>query len=141
MGLLPQLRLDAILAVLTEAARTMTNVRIVLRESTAANRPARIVEGVVCDVSDGRDGRTRVRLAIPTGAGDPVEVRILIESIDEAIALASEAAASAGPSEPQTHVSERMLRAPRTSVPPSPSEPPSARRPDETGPRRRPSGL
>jgi hypothetical protein len=81
-----QLRLDAIHGVLTDAARTATTVRVLLRDKLP-ERPARIVEGVVLEVADGRDGRTRVRIAIPTGAGDPVEVRVLVESIDEAVVV------------------------------------------------------
>src|SRR4051812_37714010 len=81
-------KLDEILAVLTEAARAQSTVRVFLREPDGSERPPRIVEGQVIEVADGRDGRTRVRFAIPTGSGEPVEVRVLVEGIDHAEATA-----------------------------------------------------
>jgi hypothetical protein len=60
-----------------------------LRGPEGDNRPARVVEGVVLEISTGRDGRTRLRIGIPTGSGDPVEVRVLLDGI-ERVELATE---------------------------------------------------
>jgi hypothetical protein len=81
------MKLDEVLAVLTEAARARSAARVYLRELDRAGRPTRIVEGVVLDVSDGRDGRTRARFSIPTGSGEPVEIRVLVEGIERAESL------------------------------------------------------
>lgn len=77
------LEIDQILGVLTEAVRSQNVVRAYLREPQGSGRPARIVEGQVLEVADGRDARTRVRFVISTSLGESVEVRVLVESIEQ----------------------------------------------------------
>lgn len=122
----PQFRIDEILAVLTEAARDSGMVRVTLVEPHTPDRPPRIVEGRVLAVADGRDGRTRVRIAIPTGSGEPVEVRLLVESIADAEALV--ASLPTRTTQMQARVEVPAPYRNQTSMLPPP---------DETGPRRR----
>ena len=65
---------------IAESSRSGTRIRLVLRASDGDTR-VRIVEGIVLAVSNGRDGRARLRMGIPTGSGDPVEVRVLLEGV------------------------------------------------------------
>ncbi|MEI8254442.1 MAG: hypothetical protein WCJ30_02095 [Deltaproteobacteria bacterium] len=57
-------------------------MRLVLRPIDSGDRRERTVEGIVLAILEGRDGRARLRMGIPTGSGDPVEVRVLLEGIE-----------------------------------------------------------
>ena len=67
---------------LVRSLRERIRVRIHLRMTERDTRSVRSVEGVVLEVLDGRDGRARLRVGIPTGSGEPVEVRVLLESVE-----------------------------------------------------------
>ncbi len=71
--------LDPLIA---ESSRSGIRVRLVLRASEGDERRERTVEGIVLAILQGRDGRPRLRMGIPTGSGDPVEVRVLLEGIE-----------------------------------------------------------
>lgn len=75
-------RLPVLDPLLAQSARDGIRVRLVLRQSEGDAHPARIVEGIVLEAVMGRDNRTRLRMGIPTGSGDPVEVRVLLQSIE-----------------------------------------------------------
>jgi hypothetical protein len=86
-------RIDPLLA---ESRREGTRVRVFVRDKSVGER---IIEAIVIEVLEGRDGRARLRLAIPTGSGDPVEIRVLLESVSSVERI--EAPVSATNSEPR----------------------------------------
>jgi hypothetical protein len=95
MGDRSQWILASVHRLLSDAARDGARVRVYIANTEGHGRPARVVEGVVVAVADGRDGRPRVRLRIPTGTEDPVEVRVLLDGIEHAeLAAAPEADSS-----------------------------------------------
>jgi hypothetical protein len=75
-------RLPLLDPLLAQSARDGTRVRLVLRQTDGDAHPARIVEGIVLEVVTGRDNRPRLRMGIPTGSGDPVEVRVLLHGVE-----------------------------------------------------------
>lgn len=89
-------RLPALDPLIADSVRNGTRVRLVLRQSEGDAHPARIVEGIVLAIVAGRDGRSRIRMGIPTGSGDPVEVRVLLDSIDRVERVESTATPSGG---------------------------------------------
>jgi len=100
-------RMPAMHPLIVASSRTGIRVRLVLRQTDGESRPARIVEGIVLSVTDGRDGRPRLRMGIPTGSGDPVEVRVLLESIDHVEAVDAPVTPSAGTMRPTTGAHRR----------------------------------
>jgi len=83
MGEGTRTRQAAIHPLITESMTTACRVRLVLKPTDAGGRDRRTVEGMVLDLVEGRDGRLRLRVGIPTGSGDPVEVRVLLESVEK----------------------------------------------------------
>jgi hypothetical protein len=90
-------RLRSIHPLLAESHVRAIRVRISLRDS--AGRVDRAIEGVVAEIATGKDGRARVRVSVPTGSGDPVDVRVLLETIDnvEIVSSADDLRASVVP--------------------------------------------
>jgi hypothetical protein len=89
-------RLPALDPLLAESSRSGIRIRLVLRHRDGESRPARLVEGIVLAIASGRDGRVRLRMGIPTGSGDPVEVRVLLDSVDHVERVDATATASGG---------------------------------------------
>ncbi len=70
-----------ILGTLTEASAFRRAVRVLLDDPAKSARAHREIEGIAIELSEGRDGRVRARLAIAAGSGEPVEVRVLVEGV------------------------------------------------------------
>jgi hypothetical protein len=71
----------AILRDLAEAQRSHRRVRVVLRNAAEADATVRVVEGFAIEIVHGADGKVRVRMGVPVGSGEPIEVRLELSTI------------------------------------------------------------
>jgi hypothetical protein len=71
----------SILRDLSEAQRRQTRIRVLLRSTAPGDATVKVVEGFAVEISSGADGKPRVRMAVPVGHGDPIEVRLELASI------------------------------------------------------------
>lgn len=69
------------LRALMEAHRTRARVRLLLRKTTPGDATVRSVEGYAVEIATGTDGKARVRMSVPMGGGEPIEVRLELASI------------------------------------------------------------
>ncbi len=71
----------SILRDLAEAQRTHRRVRVILQSTAKGDATVRVVEGFAVEIANGSDGKARVRVAVPIGSGEPIEVRLELAMI------------------------------------------------------------
>lgn len=73
-----------ILRTVADAQRTQRRIRLVLRSGAQADATVRVVEGYAVEITNGADGKPRVRVSVPVGTGEPIEVRLELAAIASA---------------------------------------------------------